>query len=250
MIQLNDKEKIARSKVCLALDNLHTFEEIKERVEELSPVAGLFKIGKELFTRFGPEVVKLVHNYGSEVFLDLKYHDIPNTVKGAAYAATQLGVYLFNVHASGGLEMMKAAVEGVEEACKTHNLRKPKIIGVTVLTSIDRHILNAEVRIPGSVEEQVFHLAALTQQAGLDGIVCSAADLQAIKNRLPANFLYVTPGIKGPSTAAGSDQKRVFTPSNAIQDGASILVIGRAITAASDRLSAGREILADIAGIL
>ena len=162
----------------------------------------MFKIGKELFTRFGPEVVKLVHEYGCEVFLDLKYHDIPNTVKGAANAATQLGVYMFNVHVSGGTAMMKAAVAGATEARKTYNIRMPKIIGVTVLTSIDQRTLNTDLRISGNLEEQVLHLAKLAQQAGLDGIVCSAADLQTIKDKLPPNFLYVTPGIKGPNTAA------------------------------------------------
>jgi orotidine-5'-phosphate decarboxylase len=245
-MELSEKEKIARSKVCLALDGLNTFEELQERIAELSSVVGLVKIGKEVFTRFGPEVVKRVHKYGSEVFLDLKYHDIPNTVKGAAYAATQLGVSLFTVHASGGTAMMKAAVEGAKEASQTSHLRMPKIIAVTVLTSIDQHTLNTDLRIAGNVEEQVLHLAKLAQQAGLAGIVCSAADLQAIKDKLPPNFLYVTPGIKGPYTEAGSDQKRVFTPYHAIKDGASILVMGRAITAAADRLKAGREVLADI----
>jgi orotidine-5'-phosphate decarboxylase len=245
-MELSEKEHRARSKVCLPLDGLQTLDDVKVRIEELHPVVGMFKIGKELFTRFGPEVVKLVQKYGCEVFLDLKYHDIPNTVKGAAHAATQLGVYMFNVHASGGITMMKAAVEGAKEACESYNTRMPKIIGVTVLTSIDQHILNTDLRVPGKLEEQVLHLAKLAQQAGLDGIVCSAADLRAIKDKLPSDFLYLTPGIKGPTTSAGSDQKRVLTPQNAIRDGASILVIGRAITAAADRLKAGREVLADI----
>jgi orotidine-5'-phosphate decarboxylase len=249
-MEFSEKENIARSKVCLPLDGLQTLDDVKARIEELHPVVGMFKIGKELFTRFGPEVVKLVQEYGCEVFLDLKYHDIPNTVKGATHAATQLGVYMFNVHASGGTAMMKAAVEGATEARKTYNIRMPKIIGVTVLTSIDQHTLNTDLRVPGKLEEQVLHLAKLAQQAGLNGIVCSAADLQAIKDKLPPDFLYITPGIKGPNTAAGSDQKRVFTPQNAIKDGASILVVGRAITAAPDRLKAGREVLADIAEAL
>ena len=214
---MTEKEQIARSKVCLALDNLHSFDEVKSCIEELSPVVGMFKIGKELFTRFGPEVVEVVHNSGAEVFLDLKYHDIPNTVKGAAYAATELGVFLFNVHASGGQEMMRGALEGAREASEAHNLRLPKIIGVTVLTSLDREILNKDLRIPGSIEEQVLHLAKLTRASGLNGIVCSAADLALIKAKLPADFLYVTPGIKGPNTAAGGDQKRVFTPQNAVR---------------------------------
>ena len=245
-MKLSEKEQLARSKVCLALDGLKAVADIEALIAELSPVVGLFKIGKELFTRFGPDVVKLVQQHGAEVFLDLKFHDIPNTVKGAAYAAAQLGVYLFNVHASGGTAMMQAAVEGAKEASHTYNVRMPKIIGVTVLTSIDQQMLNSELRVAGTMAEHVLHFAKLTQQAGLDGIVCSAADLRAIKDKLPSDFLYVTPGIQGPTTAAGSDQKRVLTPFNAIKDGASILVVGRAITAAADRLKAGREILADI----
>jgi len=240
--QLTEKEQEARKKLCLPLDDLTSLDEMKDLVEELAPYVGLFKIGKGSFTRFGPAAVKLVQDYGSEVFLDLKYHDIPNTVKDAAKAAAELGVDMFNVHASGGLEMMQAAKEGI--AGYDH---KPKIIGVTVLTSLDQQKLNTELNISGTVEEQVLHLAKLAQQAGLDGIVCSAADLQSIKNKLPADFLYVTPGIKGPTTAIGYDQKRVMTPGNALEDGTSILVVGRVITAAPDRKKAAYDILRDMA---
>jgi orotidine-5'-phosphate decarboxylase len=248
--QLNEKEKLARGKVCLPLDGLNTLEEVKERVEELSPVVGMFKIGKESFTRFGPEVIKIIQDCGADVFLDMKYHDIPNTVKGAANAATRLGVFMFNVHASGGLEMMRAAVEGAKEASEEYGIKMPKIIGVTVLTSIDKEIMNNDLRVNGAVEEHVLSLALLAQKAGLDGIVCSAADLQTIKKELPHDFMFVTPGIKGPKTAAGTDQKRVFTPGNALQDGSSILVIGRTITGhktKEERLRAGYEVLQDMA---
>ncbi|MFH1358456.1 MAG: orotidine-5'-phosphate decarboxylase [archaeon] len=249
-IELTEKEKIARARVCLPLDGLNTVEEVKQRVEELSPVVGLFKIGKESFTRFGPEIINIIKNYNAEVFLDLKYHDIPNTVKGAANAAAQLGVFMFNIHASGGLEMMKAAVEGVNQACESNNLRKPKIIGVTILTSIDKEIMNNDLKISGEIEDQVLNLALLSKKAGLNGIVCSAADLYAVKNKLPNDFMFVTPGIKGPNTPAGADQKRVFTPGNAVQDGSTILVIGRAITSPptkQERIQAGLEVLRDIA---
>lgn len=242
---LNEKEEIARKMVCLPLDGLNSLEEIKNRVEELSPYVGLFKIGKETFTRFGPESVKIVTEFGANVFLDLKYHDIPNTVKGAAKAASDLGVYMFNVHASGGLEMMKAAKDGANSG-KT----KPKIIAVTILTSIDQNILNNEIGISGKVEDKVLAFALLTKQAGLDGVVCSAADLYAIKDKLPSDFMFVTPGIKGVNTSAGADQKRVFTPGNAVKDGASILVVGRAITDGAtkeDRQRAAKEILEDMA---
>ena len=252
-MHLTQKEQLARKKVCLPLDGLKTLEEVKLRIEELSPVIGLFKIGKESFTRFGPEVIELVHNYGAEVFLDLKYHDIPNTVKGAADAATQLGVFMFNVHASGGKEMLEAAKVGATTAAAKYNKRLPKIIAVTVLTSIDKNILNKQLNIPGNPEEQVLSLAQLTNEAGLDGIVCSAADLYAVKNKMPKDFMFITPGIKGPNSQAGSDQKRVFTPGNAIEDGASILVVGRAITeheTTGKRLKAGYEILQDMARFL
>lgn len=249
-IELTEKEKAAREMVCLPLDGLNTIEKVKARVEELSPVVGLFKIGKETFTRFGPEIVKLVQENGANVFLDLKYHDIPNTVKGAADAATKLGVYMFNIHASGGLEMMQAAVTGAKEGALKYGTKMPKITAVTILTSIDNNILNQQLNIPGVLSDQVLKLAQLSQQAGLDGIVCSAADLQAIKNRLPEDFMFVTPGIKGPNTPAGADQKRVFTPGNAVQDGSSILVIGRAITGhdtSEERVKAAYEVLQDMA---
>jgi orotidine-5'-phosphate decarboxylase len=247
MVELNEPELEARKKVCLPLDGLATMEAVKARVDELSPLVGLFKIGKESFTRFGPEVVGLIRDRGADVFLDLKYHDIPNTVRGAAEAATELGVYMFNVHASGGLEMMKAAVQGARSAAARCGKRIPKVIAVTVLTSLDRDILNNQLRIPGEVETQVLHLARLAQQAGCDGIVCSAADLCAVKKNLPDGFMYVTPGIEGPSTPAGTDQKRVFSPGRALRAGSTILVVGRAITGATDRVTAAREVLQDMA---
>ena len=236
------------NKICLPLDGLRTIEEVKNRIEELSEHVGMFKIGKELFTRFGPKVIGLVKESGSEIFLDLKYHDIPNTVKGASYVATMLGVYMFNVHASGGLEMMKAAVSGAKEASEKYGLRMPKIIGVTVLTSIDQEIMNNEINIPGKIEDQVLSLATLTQKAGLDGVVCSAADLHVIKDKLPDDFMYVTPGIKL-ADSKKNDQKRVFTPGNAVKDGASVLVVGRAIPGFDPkeaRVEAAKRVLEEI----
>ena len=263
-MKLTEKEELARKMVCLPLDGLVTIDDIKARVEELSPVVGLFKIGKETYIRFGPEAVKVVQGYGANVFLDLKYHDIPNTVRGAAEAASQLGVYMFNVHASGGLEMMQAAVEGARVGVKKYGTNVPKIIAVSVLTSINEDILNNQLKIPGKVEEQVLSLAKLANEAELDGIVCSAADLHTIRDKLPEDFIYVTPGIKGPRTPAGDDQKRVFTPGNAVEDGSSILVIGRAITdprtkeeknrgvvvTPQMRVQAGYEVLEDMAKYL
>ena len=249
MRELSTKERAAREMVCLPLDGLHSLGEVKRMVEELSPFVGLFKVGKESFTRLGPSVVELVQGQGAGVFLDLKYHDIPNTVKGAARAATELGAAIFNVHASGGSAMMVAARQGVEEANPPEGQR-PKVIAVTVLTSIDEEILNSECGVPGAVEDQVLHLAKLTQGAGLDGIVCSAADMHALKGRLNPSFLFVTPGIKGTTTPAGEDQKRVLSPGRAVAAGSSLLVVGRAITGAPDRPKAAMEVLQDIANVL
>ncbi len=248
MTELTSKERAARDLVCLPLDGLHTLGEVEEMLAELSPYVGMFKVGKESFTRFGPRVVTLVQERGSGVFLDLKFHDIPNTVRGAARAASELGVALFNVHASGGVAMMAAARRGVEEAAAGES--GPKVISVTVLTSVDQDILNSEVGVPGTVEDQVLRLAKLTEAAGLDGVVCSAADLHALQGHLGPRFLFVTPGIKGTTTPAGEDQKRVLSPGRAVAAGSSLLVVGRAITAAADRPAAAMEVLTDIAGVL
>jgi orotidine-5'-phosphate decarboxylase len=247
--ELSSKERAARKMVCLPLDGLDSLVEVKDLVDELSPYVGLFKVGKESFTRFGPAVVSLVQEHGAGVFLDLKYHDIPNTVRGAARAATEMGVAVFNVHASGGSAMMAAARRGVAEA-EAAGGTAPKVIGVTVLTSIDQPILNDEVGVPGQVEEQVLRLARLTEEAGLDGIVCSAADLHALAGKLGPAFLFVTPGIKGTTTPAGDDQKRVLSPGRAVSAGSSMLVVGRAITGATDRPQAAMEVLQDIAAVL
>jgi orotidine-5'-phosphate decarboxylase len=254
IVNLTEKEKEARKRVCLPLDNLYNLSDLGSRVRELADVVGMFKIGYGSFTRFGPDAVKLVQDCGAEVFLDLKYHDIPNTAKDSADAATQLGVYMFNVHASGGLEMMKAAAEEVKIASEKYKQRAPKIVAVTILTSIDENIMNNQLRIPGKVEDQVLNYAKLAKEAGLDGIVCSAADLYAVKDKLPKKFMYITPGIQNPSTSdVGSDQKRIFTPGRAIQDGSSILVVGRAITSpknSDERVKAGYDILHDMAKYL
>ena len=244
---LTNQEKKARGMLCLALDGLENFQDVKDTVKELSSNVGLFKVGKESFTRFGPKVIDFIHQSGSEVFLDLKYHDIPHTVKEAAKAASELGVYMFNLHALGGREMMLAAKEGVEEMAIKKGLRKPKIIAVTILTSIDKKIMNEDLGISGEVSDRVLQLATMAANVGLDGVVCSATDLQAIKPHLAKDFIYVTPGIKGVNSQAGSDQKRVFSPANAVEAGSTILVVGRAIMTADNRLKATQEILADMA---
>lgn len=247
-MNLSEKETIAGLKVCLSLDGLATFEDFQRTILELSPVVGSFKIGSESYTRFGPRAVDAVHHAGANVFLDLKYHDIPTTVKSAARAAAEMGVYMFSVHASGGIEMMEAAVEGARSVSSSSFT--PQVIGVTVLTSINQEMMTTDMRIPGIVEDQVFHLAERSYAAGLDGIVCAATDLSWCRSRFPSDFLYVTPGIYLSATSAGTDQKRRCTPGNAVKEGSSLLVIGRAITSyptPEARLQAGYEILLDIA---
>lgn len=237
-------ESNAKEKLCLALDNLGTVKAIEQRVEELAPYVGYFKIGLGSFSLHGPDIVKRVQERGGKVFLDLKFHDIPNTVKEASHWASELGVDIFNVHTSGGIEMMKAAVAGAALSG-----RDVKIIGVTILTSIDETILSKELRVESRLENHVLHLAKLAKTSGLSGIVCSAQDLSKITSELPDDFFYITPGIKGVSTLAGQDQKRVMTPGKAVENGSSLLVVGRAINGQGtkeERISAATEILKDM----
>jgi len=192
-------------------------------VDRLQPAACKLKIGKELFTAAGPSFVAMVAQRGFEIFLDLKFHDIPNTVAQACKAAAQLGVWMINVHALGGRAMMNAAREAIESAA-----HKPKVIAVTVLTSMTETDLR-EVGIESSSLAQVMRLAELTSDCGLDGVVCSPLEAAAILDRLGSRFLRVTPGIRLPEEAAG-DQKRIMTPGLAIRAGASYLVVGRSVT--------------------
>jgi orotidine-5'-phosphate decarboxylase len=199
--------------------------------KRLEPGLCRLKVGKELFTRAGPDVVDRLQAQGFEIFLDLKFHDIPNTVAGACRAAADLGVWMANVHASGGRRMMEAAREAVETVA-----RPPLLIAVTVLTSLDRHDLE-DTGIAGQPAEQVTRLARLAHACGLDGIVCSPTELGALAGALPDAFLRVTPGVR-PAGADGGDQKRVATPAEAITAGADYLVIGRPITQAADPAAA------------
>jgi orotidine-5'-phosphate decarboxylase len=243
-----EQQSNIRNKVCIPLDNLETQEEVLARVEELKEIAGVFKIGKEAFTRFGPSLVRVIQEMGCKVFLDLKYHDIPNTVYKAAKAAAELGVYMFTVHASGGSAMLKSAMEGAREGASKARLPVPRVVGVTILTSIDTSILNQELHIQGSVEDHVLHLAQVCYKAGLQGIVCSGGELTKIKPYLPQEFLYITPGIRL-HVQESQDQKRVFTPGQAIRQGSSLLVVGRAITGKptiGEQVQAGYKVLKEI----
>jgi orotidine-5'-phosphate decarboxylase len=198
-------------------------------------------VGKELFTRTGPALVTRFVEKGFSVFLDLKFHDIPNTVKAACRAAADLGVWMTNVHALGGREMLLAAREGIEQA--TH---QPHLIAVTVLTSMNDAALQ-EIGIQDDAQSEVIRLAGMTKDAGLAGVVCSAREVTALRHLLGNDFLLVTPGIRPADTAAG-DQKRVMTPRDAIDAGSSYLVIGRPITQAIDPLEVLNSINREITG--
>ncbi len=204
-------------------------------VECLDPAQCRLKVGKELFTRSGPALVETLQEKGFEVFLDLKFHDIPNTVAKACKAAADLGVWMVNVHAMGGRKMMEAAREAVASAP-----HRPRLIAVTVLTSMSDADL-AEIGLQGSPEDNVRRLAGLAESAGLDGVVCSPREVDMLRNTMGRNFQLVTPGVR-PVGAALNDQTRVATPEDAIRAGSSYLVIGRPITQADDPLAALRAI--------
>ena len=199
-------------------------------VDRLNPAACKLKIGKELFTAAGPSFVAMIAQRGFEIFLDLKFHDIPNTVAQACKAAAQLGVWMINVHALGGRAMMNAAREGIESSA-----HKPKVIAVTVLTSMAETDLR-EVGIDSTPMAEVMRLAELASDCGLDGVVCSALEATAIRDQLGSRFLRVTPGIRLPEEAA-DDQKRIMTPKLAIRSGSSYLVVGRSVTRSADPLA-------------
>jgi orotidine-5'-phosphate decarboxylase len=199
--------------------------------QQLDPRSCRVKVGKELFTSAGPAVVEQLVGSGFDVFLDLKYHDIPNTAAAACVAAANLGVWMLNVHASGGLAMMQAARERLEGLAKP-----PLLIAVTVLTSLDDKDL-ADIGCPGKTIERVERLAELSAKAGLDGIVCSPREATALRRTLGQQFLLVTPGVR-PAQDASGDQKRIMSPSQAIAAGADHLVIGRPITAAVNPMAA------------
>jgi orotidine-5'-phosphate decarboxylase len=233
-----------RDRVIVALD-VDTLEAALLLVDRLDGIVTRFKIGSQLFTAAGPGAVEAVRKRGGEVFLDLKYHDIPNTVAGAAREATRLGVFMFNVHASGGLAMMRAAADGTASAAKASASRRPLVIAVTVLTSLDRAALSRELGVSSSVEGHVLHLCQLAREAGLDGCVAAAHEIRAIRTNLGASWVIVTPGVRPAGSDAG-DQSRIATPQAAAGAGAHYLVVGRPITAAQDPAKAAQAIVAEI----
>lgn len=233
-----------RNPIIAALD-VSTAESALKLAEQIAPAVGAFKIGSELFTSAGPEIVKKVRATGASVFLDLKFHDIPNTVAKAVTAATQLDVQMLTVHAGGGSEMLKAAEGAAEETAWKLGRTPPLVLGVTVLTSLDAGALR-EVGLDVNVEYQVRRLANVAMKAGIRGLVCSPLEIAALRKALPSQIQLVTPGIRlGPEKA--DDQKRTLTAKEAIAAGANWLVIGRPIYAAENPRAAAEKILATLA---
>jgi orotidine-5'-phosphate decarboxylase len=235
--------KSAKDFIALALDNMDDIDALKSIIQKTSDSVGVYKLGLEQFTRFGPKALDLVRNADRKIFLDLKFHDIPNTVAKAVRAACGLDVDYLTIHTQGGVEMMRAAAEAAHEAA-----RRPKILGVTLLTSIGQEALNYELAVQMKTDLYVRHLAQKAVSAGIDGLVCSAADLETVKPSLPKDFEVITPGIR-PAGSDVNDQKRVATPEWAIKNGATLLVIGRPITGADDPGRAAEKIAENIRSI-
>ena len=232
-----------RNPIIVALD-VPTADAALKLAEQLAPVSGGFKIGSELFTSAGPDIVRRIRERGALVFLDLKFHDIPNTVAKSVAAAVQLDVQMLTVHTSGGFEMLKAAEQSAQEAAWKLGRTPPLVLGVTVLTSLDAGALR-EVGLDVNVEYQVRRLATLATKAGLRGLVCSPQEVAKLKQTIPPNMQLVTPGVRTGAEKA-DDQKRTLTPREAIQAGANWLVIGRPIYAAENPCAAAEKILESI----
>lgn len=228
-----------QDRIIVALDT-QDFSVCKKWVRELKGLIRFFKIGNELFTSVGLDTIKFVRDQGADIFLDLKFHDIPNTVARSAKAVSGLGVKMFNVHTLGGLNMMKAAKEAVRSEGE-----KPWILGVTILTSHSEKELSSELRIKVPLKTQVLHLAGLAKKAGLDGVVASAQEAALLKKKLGRGFKVVTPGIR-PLWAAEGDQKRIVTPKQAFELGSDFIVVGRPITGAKDLRAAANKIIEEV----
>jgi len=233
----------AADRLFVALD-VERLDEADALLDRLAGVVGGCKIGSQLFTAAGPRAIERALERGYRVFLDLKYHDIPNTVAGAVRAATRLGVFMLNVHAGGGTAMMRAGVEAAATAARDFAVPRPLVLGVTVLTSLDRRTLEADAGVPGTVEAHVLRLAERARAAGLDGCVASAREIAPLRLGLGRSWVIVTPGIR--PAERDDDQARTATPGAAVRAGADYLVVGRPITAAPDPAVAARAILEEV----
>jgi orotidine-5'-phosphate decarboxylase len=213
--------------------------------EQLGDTIRTMKVGLQLFFKEGPSILQRLQELGFQVFMDCKFHDIPNTVAGASDSVTRHGVYMFNVHCGGGVEMMRRAKEAAEKRAGEMGIAVPKLIGVTQLTSTSQETMNDEIGVAGSVQDCVIRYAQLAKEAGLDGVVASGHEIRAIREACGDDFVTVIPGIR-PTWAAAGDQKRIMTPKEALEAGAHYLVIGRAITGAADPRDAALRILEEV----
>ncbi len=235
-----------KDKVCLALD-VATLQEAERLVKATRESVGYFKVGLQLFCAVGPRVVETIVEVGGKVFLDLKFHDIPNTVAGATRSIVSLGASIFNVHTSGGLAMMKATVNEAHELSRTASVKRPLVIGVTVLTSLNTENLRSELGIEQDSKAYALRLAELAKQAGLDGIVCSAEETASVRREIGSNFYIINPGIRPEwSVDSTDDQKRITTPRQAIEAGASLIVIGRPILKSGDPTAAAQRVYEEV----
>ncbi len=234
-----DNHKKAAEKIIVAVD-FPNRKDAEKLFVQLKGQAVYYKIGLEIFVNYGWKYVEDVKKMGARVFLDLKFHDIPNTVSGAVAAACEHEIDIVNIHALGGFEMMQRSAEAVRKSGKN-----TKLIAVTILTSHDQGVLDEELKIKNSIPDQVVHLALLAKKAGLDGVVCSPQEVKIIREAIPGDFLIVTPGVR-PAEADLNDQKRVYTPAQAIREGADYLVIGRPITQANNPSVAFEAIVSEI----
>ncbi len=225
-----------RERIILALD-VASHDKVINILEKFKEHINIFKVGSELFTAVGPKIINEIQKRGKKDFLDLKYHDVPNTVQKTARVVTEFGVFMFNIHTLGGLEMMKKTAEALAEHSLKKNMEKPILLGVTLITSIDQNTLRDELGIGHSISTQVRHLAGLAFKAGLDGVIASPQEIEIIRAQCGEGFLVVTPGIR-PSWTSSDDQKRIMTPKEALMKGADYLVIGRAIMSQPDPIKA------------
>ncbi len=233
-----------KDRLIVALD-VPTRKEAFQLLKILDGEVGAYKIGMQLYNSEGPDIVRDIQCLGGKVFVDLKFHDIPNTVAQTSKIMADRGAFMFTVHTSGGYKMLKAAADAVEEESKVVGVNKPLILGVTVLTSISQQIFEQEVGINRSIADHVVHLAKIAQSAGLPGVVSSPWEITPIRESCGDDLLIVTPGVR-PKWAAANDQERIMTPKEAIERGASYLVVGRPITAAKDPVEAARLIVAEM----
>ncbi len=235
-------EKNPKLIVALDVDNYRKAARI---VKTLAPYVKVFKVGNILFTKCGPKIVNYIHKAGAKVFLDLKYHDIPNTVANAAIEATKMGVYMMNLHTLSGVECMKKTALAVSQTAKELNIFKPLLVAVTILTSMKEEDLEP-LGIQGKVEEIVMRYASLAKEAGIDGVVASPHEVKKIKGKFGEGFVIVTPGIRPEWAQASDDQKRIMTPHQAVDAGTDFIVVGRPIIQAKKPVDAVKKILEEI----